>query len=191
MNWYSCSKSTSPSSSGSTSPSSSESESDLSSTPFDFERDVARVGKKKRTSPREDIASGMVDVENKLEGYWCKGEKCLSSCTHWVLHSSETICWDCWHDPCACSVPLEWDEAEQAYYLFFLSCDGKTKKNFWLSQPKSERARIAFRRKEKNKKESMKRRKEEEDCADNQRTAQNEGFCCHHHAKRLKLKDEE
>jgi hypothetical protein len=65
----------------------------------------------------------------------------------------------------------------------------KTKKDFWLSEPKSDRARIAFRRKEKNKKESMKRRKEEEDCAGNQRTAQNKGFCCHHHAKRLKLKD--
>jgi hypothetical protein len=105
---------------------------------FDFERDVARVGKKKRTSPREDIASNMVDVENKLEGYWCKGEKCLSSRTHWVLHSSETICWDCRHDPCVCAAPLVWDEAEQAYYHFFLSCDGKTKKNFWLSEPKRE-----------------------------------------------------
>jgi hypothetical protein len=81
---------------------------------FDFERDVARVGKKKQTSPREDI-----DVENKLEGYWCEGEKCLSSRTHWVLHSSETICWNCWHDPCVCAAPLVWDEAERAYYLFF------------------------------------------------------------------------
>jgi hypothetical protein len=35
----------------------------------------------------------------------------------------------------------------------------------------------------------MKQRKEEEECADNQQTAQNEGFCCHHHAKGLKLKD--
>jgi hypothetical protein len=37
----------------------------------------------------------------------------------------------------------------------------------------------------------MKQRKEEEECADNQQIAQNEGFCCHHHAKRLKPKDEE
>jgi hypothetical protein len=65
--------------------------------------------------------------------------------------------------------PLVWDEAEQAYHLFFLSCDGKTKNNFWLSEPTSDRARIAFKRKEKKKKDNMKRRKEEEDCADNQR----------------------
>jgi hypothetical protein len=95
---------------------------------FDFERDVARVGKKKRTSPREDIASNMVDVENKLEGYWCKGEKCLSSRTHWVLHSSETICWDCRHDPCACAAPLVWDEAEHAYYHFFCHVTVKPRK---------------------------------------------------------------
>jgi hypothetical protein len=36
---------------------------------FDFKRDVARVGKKKQTSSREDIASDMVYFENKLEGY--------------------------------------------------------------------------------------------------------------------------
>jgi hypothetical protein len=65
----------------------------------DFERDVPRVVKKEPTSSREG-ASDMVNVENRLEGYWCKGEKCLSSCTHWVLHSSETICCDCGHDPC-------------------------------------------------------------------------------------------
>jgi hypothetical protein len=33
---------------------------------FDFERDVARVGKKKQTSSREDIASDMVDVGVKV-----------------------------------------------------------------------------------------------------------------------------
>jgi hypothetical protein len=49
---------------------------------FDFERNVARVGKKKQTLSREDIASDMAGVENKLEGYWCEGDKCLSSCTH-------------------------------------------------------------------------------------------------------------
>jgi hypothetical protein len=86
---------------------------------FDFERDFARVGKKKQPSSRKDIASDMVDVENKLEGYWCEGEKRLRSRNHWVLHSSETICCDCWYDPCACAAPLVWDEAEQAYSHFF------------------------------------------------------------------------
>jgi hypothetical protein len=114
----------------------------------DFERNVARVAKEERASLREGIASDMVNVENRLEGYWCQGEKCLCSHTHWVLHSSETICCDCGHDPCACATPLVWDEAEQAYYHFFLSCDGKTKSNFWLSKPTSDRARIAFKRKE-------------------------------------------
>ncbi len=37
----------------------------------------------------------------------------------------------------------------------------------------------------------MKQRKEEEEFTDTQQTAQSEGFCCHHHAKRLKLKFEE
>jgi hypothetical protein len=78
----------------------------------DFERNVARVAKKELTSSREGMASDMVDVEKKLEGYWSKGEKCLSSHTHWVLHSSETICCDCGHDPCECAAPLVWDEAE-------------------------------------------------------------------------------
>jgi hypothetical protein len=94
------------------------------------------------------------------------------------------------HDPCACEAPLVWDEAEQVYYHFFLSCDGKTKSNFWLSKPTSERGNITFKRKEKKKRDNMKQRKEEEVCADNQQTAQNKGFCCHHYAKRLKLKEE-
>jgi hypothetical protein len=118
-----------------------------------FERDVARVVKEEPASSREGIASDTVDVENKLEGYWCKGEKCLSSRTRWVLHFSETICCDCGHDPCACGAPLVWDEAEQAYHHFFLSCDGKTKSNFWLSEPTSDRARIAFKHKEKKKRQ--------------------------------------
>jgi hypothetical protein len=157
----------------------------------DWERDVSRKVKKERTTSREDLVSDMVDTENNLKGYWCEGEKCLSSRTHWVLHSSETICCDCWHDPCACAAPLEWDEAEQAYYNFFLSCDGKTKNNFWLSEPTSDQARMAFKRKEKNERENRKRKIEEEECADNQQTAKKEGFCCHQHAKRMKLKEEE
>jgi hypothetical protein len=54
---------------------------------WDWKRDVlARVGKGLPTLSREDMASHMVQVENNLEGYWCKGEKCMSSSrTHWVL----------------------------------------------------------------------------------------------------------
>jgi hypothetical protein len=82
------------------------------------------------------------------------------------------------------------DEAEQAYYLF-LSCDGKTKNNIWLSKPMSDLAKISYKRKEKKQRNKMKKTKEEEECADNQQSAQDEGFSCHHHAKRLKIKDEE
>jgi hypothetical protein len=38
----------------------------------EWKRDVVRVGKKIPTSSREEMASNMVDVENNLEGYWCK-----------------------------------------------------------------------------------------------------------------------
>jgi hypothetical protein len=65
------------------------------------------------------------------------------------------------------SVPLVWDKAEQAYY-FFLSCDGKTKNNIWLSEPTSDLAKISYKRKEKKQRDNMKKRKEEEECADNQ-----------------------
>jgi hypothetical protein len=59
---------------------------------LDWKRDgVDRVRKGLPIPSREDMASDMVQVENNLEGYWCKGEKCMSSRTHWVLHSSETI----------------------------------------------------------------------------------------------------
>jgi hypothetical protein len=86
---------------------------------------------------------------------------------------------------------LEWDEVEQAYYLSFLSCDGKTKNNIWLSEPASDLAKISYKGKKKKQRDNMKKRKEEEECADNQQSAQDKSFCCHHHAKRLKNKEEE
>jgi hypothetical protein len=144
----------------------------------------------KKSSPKEDMAAEMSKVENCLEGYWCKGEKCVSTCSHWVLHSSETICWDCRHDPCACSPPLVWDDAEYAWYRFFLSCDGKIKKNIWMSEPTSDLATISFKRKEKQTKDTIAAEREEEECADNQQHAQDAGFCCHHHAKRMNENDE-
>jgi hypothetical protein len=60
-----------------------------------------------------------------------------------------------------------------------------------MSEPSSDLARISIRRKEKKRKENMETKREEDECADNQQNAQNEGLCCHHHAKRMKLKDEE
>ena len=48
----------------------------------DWERDLSREVKKERTTSREDLASDMVNTENNLKGYWCEGEKCLSSRTH-------------------------------------------------------------------------------------------------------------
>jgi hypothetical protein len=134
------------------------------------------------------MLADLSQVENSCEGCWCEGEKCVSVCTHWVMHSSKTLCWDCRHDPCPCSPPLVWDEFERAYYGSFLSCDGKTKKNIWMSEPKSDLAQISFKRKEKKQRENETKRKEEEECANNQQTAQKEGFCCHHHVKRLKVK---
>jgi hypothetical protein len=47
-----------------------------------------------------------------------------------------------------------------------LSCDGKTKNNFWLSEPKVTWQELLSDAGE-EKKDNMKRRKEEEDCADN------------------------
>jgi hypothetical protein len=87
---------------------------------LDWKRDVGdRVGEELCMPTKEDMAANMIQVKRIFLGYWCKGEKCVNSCTHWVLHSSETICWDCRHNPCACLPPLLWDEAEQADYRFF------------------------------------------------------------------------
>jgi hypothetical protein len=41
----------------------------------------------------------------------------------------------------------------------------------------------------KKRKDNMKTKRDKEECTDNQQNAQNKGFCCHHHAKRMKLKD--
>jgi hypothetical protein len=84
----------------------------------------------------------------------------VSGCTHCVLHSIGRICWECRHNPCAGSPPLVWDEAEQAYYQFFLSCHGKMKKNIWLSKPTSNLARICFQTRRKETKRQQEKRKE-------------------------------
>jgi hypothetical protein len=98
----------------------------------DWYRDVVqKIGNDKSVPEkpkREDMLADPLEVENGFKGYWYEGEKCVSHRTHWVLHSSKRICWKCRHDPCTCSSLLVWDESEDAYYSFFLSCDGKTRK---------------------------------------------------------------
>ena len=155
----------------------------------DWRRDVI-VGDSKNLT-REDMTSNMCQVENGFVGYWCEGAKCLCARTHWVLQESESFCWDCMHDPCACSTPLVWDATEQAYSRFFLSCDGKTKKNVWMSKPIGSMATIKYKRGEKKRKERENKEKEEENCADNQKRALNCGYCCHQHAKVAKMEHEE
>jgi hypothetical protein len=46
-----------------------------------------------------------------------------------VINESETNCWDYMYDPCAGNPLLISDLEEKAYYSFFLSCEGKTKRN--------------------------------------------------------------
>jgi hypothetical protein len=72
------------------------------------------------------------------------------------------------HDPCACNPPLVWDEEEKAYYSFFLSYDGKTKRIIWMSKPIGTMTTINYRRGERKRKERMEKKKEEETCAENQ-----------------------
>ena len=67
----------------------------------------------------QEMAQAYWQVEKSFTGYWCDGEDCMCDRTHWVLHSSSSICWECVHDPCSCNAPLVWDEVEKAYYSFF------------------------------------------------------------------------
>ncbi len=83
----------------------------------DRKRDV--VGESKNFTG-EDMSADMFRVENSFDGYWCEGVKCCLDRTHWVLHESESNCWDCMHYPCGCSPPLVWDEAEKAYCHFLI-----------------------------------------------------------------------
>jgi hypothetical protein len=102
----------------------------------DWRRDV--VGGSKNLT-REDMSSNMC---------WCEGVKCLCARTHWLLQESESFCWDCMHDPCACSTPLVWDATEQAYYLFLC----RSRLGAW-------RQSIISREKRRERKERTKREK--------------------------------
>jgi hypothetical protein len=156
----------------------------------EWQRDVVEKDPKydgSKTPSKEDISSAFFKLVNNFEGYWCEGEECQCDRSHWVVHDSPTTCWECMHDPCACRAPLVWHEGENAYYRFFLSCDGTIKKNIWMSEPTSDMAKIEFKRKEKKRKDIQEKENEEEECSDNQQRARNEGFCCHEHAKSMKL----
>jgi hypothetical protein len=75
--------------------------------------------------------------------------------------------------------------------VLFLSCDGKTKKNVWMSKPVGSMATINYKRGEKKRKERKDREREDENCADNQKSALNCGYCCHQHTKVAKMEHEE
>ena len=96
------------------------------------------ITKSPMTKPsKEKISFDMFQLEKSFGGYWCEGEECKCKQSHWGIHVNESNCWDCMHDPCACTPPLLWDNSEKAYYRFCLSGDGKTKKK-WLSEPSSD-----------------------------------------------------
>ena len=159
---------------------------------MDWSRDVAEPRAVKLETEavplKMQIANEIDELERKFEGYWCEGEKCMCERSHWVVHEKKSNCWECMHDPCACFPPLVFDEKEQAYYRFFLSCDGKTKHNIWMSEPTSDIAVIDFKRKEKKRKERVKKEEEEEQCHENQQIAKRDGYCCHEHARESKKK---
>jgi hypothetical protein len=46
-----------------------------------------------------------------------------------------------------------------AYFHFFLSCDGKVKNNIWMSEPPSIMEKINFKRNEKKRKDELKKGK--------------------------------
>jgi hypothetical protein len=92
----------------------------------DWEGDVVN-GQSNKKPTREDMLSNLFQLENRFNGYWCEGEKCGCIRTQWVIYASKSNCWECMHNSCACSPPLVWDDAEQAYYRFFLFCDGINK----------------------------------------------------------------
>jgi hypothetical protein len=55
-----------------------------------------------------------------------------------------------------------------------------------MSEPTSDMEKMNFKRKEKKRKDRLEMVREEEECHENQMSAQNQGFCCHEHKKRMK-----
>jgi hypothetical protein len=130
-----------------------------------FERIQKEMTNPGGTKPtRKKMSQDIFKLENHFGGYWYVGDECKCKRTQWVIHESILNCWECMHDPCTCNAPLVWDEEEKAYYQFFLSCDGVTKKNIWMSEPTTDIARTEFKRKEKKRKEIEVKKIEEEGC---------------------------
>ena len=129
----------------------------------EWKRDVVDKKPKlpgEKTTMKQQMSDDMFTLQNECGGYWCEGEICKCNRSHWVVHDSVSNCWECMHDPCACGAPLVWDEKENAYYYFFLSCDGLTKRNIWVSEPTSNIARMTFKIKEKKRKEREQKERE-------------------------------
>jgi hypothetical protein len=155
---------------------------------YDWKRNVIDGDNNKPTT--EDMSANMIQLQNNFDGYWWEGEKCGCERTHWVIHASETNCWDCMHDQCTCNPPLVSDEEEKAYYRIYLSCNGKTKKNSWMTKPIGTIAEINYKQGEENRKERREKKREEEKCADYHQSAQIYGYCCHQHAKVARTEQE-
>jgi hypothetical protein len=87
------------------------------------------------------------------------------------------------HDPCACRPLLEWDEVDKVYFPFFLSCNGKTKTNIWMTRPTSDLATINYNCGEKKRKDRREKDNEEKKSVKDQESAQNHSYRCRQHAK--------
>jgi hypothetical protein len=59
-----------------------------------------------------------------------------------------------------------------------------------IAEPTSNIAKISFKCKEKKRKKINEKKREEEGCHNNKKLAQNQGFCCHAHAKETKKGEE-
>ena len=124
---------------------------------LDWRRDI--VGGSKVVT-RKEMFTDMCQVENGVKGYWCEGVRCLCARTHWVLQASESFCWDCMHDPCACSTMLVWDKTEEAYYRFFCLAMVKQRRMFGCrSRLGAWRQSITGEEKRRERKERTKREK--------------------------------
>jgi hypothetical protein len=77
-------------------------------------------------------------------------------------------------------------EDNEAYYQFFLSCDGKNEEKHLDDKADWRHGNNQLQMWEKKRKGRLEKEREEEDCSENQRSAQNYGYCCHQHAMAAK-----
>jgi hypothetical protein len=154
----------------------------------EWERDVvnkALIKPGEMVPTRASMAGDLWREMNKGEGYWCLGHRCECERSHWVRQSAECFCWDCMHDPCACRLPLMWDEAQEAYYRM----NSRTKdapQRTWMSIPNTKPEIEKWRRDKKRFREYEDRMEEMRQCQEDQEEAQKEGYCCQRHAEKEK-----